>query len=77
MESFVGHSVAGASLANSVVLACLLDHLVLNGKLTRSEVLGILGRAREQISGRDTIVSVKEASIIIGKLEALFSEKNV
>ena len=77
MEDFFGQSVAGASLANTLVLACLLDHLVLNEKLTRSEVLGILQRARMEISGRETIVSVKDALSIIGKLEASFSEKNI
>jgi|HubBroStandDraft_4_1064222.scaffolds.fasta_scaffold4537015_1 hypothetical protein len=76
MDEFVGHSATGSALANTTILACLFDHLVLNGKLSQSEVLGILGRAHDELADRNTVSSV-DAIKIIGKLQAGLAKEGI
>jgi hypothetical protein len=72
--NFIGHSPAAASLANTTVLACLLDHMVINKKLSRAEVAGVLARARDELVPFDTTSSAVEASRIIEKILTRFTK---
>ncbi|MGZ3309256.1 MAG: hypothetical protein ACXU8R_12120 [Xanthobacteraceae bacterium] len=75
MANLIGHSPNGIGIANSVVLACLLDHLVNADHLTKSKVRGILMRATDELAPNRNNIAVKDALDIISKISVEF-EKN-
>jgi len=69
MEKLLGHTPNGMGTANTLIMACLLDHFVTTGKLTRAEVAAILDHARGHLGGRfANVISAIDARDIISKM---------
>jgi hypothetical protein len=76
MLSLVGHSPNGIGIANSTILACLLDHFINANRLTKSEARDILMRATDELTPHQKNVAVKDALDIISRISVRF-EQNV
>lgn len=74
MDRLLGHTPNGMGIANSAILACLLEHLVINNHLSRSEVLGLLDRAHGELTPWTSMAPVNDARDIISKIAAGFAQ---
>jgi hypothetical protein len=69
---FVGHTPNGMGLANTAILASLLDHLLMRGILRPIEVTDILDNAHRQLSANSDIAPVTDAMDIVSKLRITY-----
>jgi len=74
-DDFIGHTPNGMGLANTAVLAALLQHLMDIDLLVRDDVIAILAKARSDLAPNQTIIPVMDAMDIVTKLSRRF-EKN-
>jgi hypothetical protein len=74
MGTFLAHSPNGMGLATTAVLAALLDRLIANETLGRTEVAYILENAAASLRPHTNIVSANDALNIVSKLTGRFQE---
>jgi hypothetical protein len=74
LGKFLTHTPEGLSLANTAVLASLLDRLLMQGTLQPLEVIDILDNARRQLSADCDRGPIADAMAIVSELRADYQD---
>jgi hypothetical protein len=74
MTDMIGHSPNGMGLANTAVLAALIDHLITKDVIGLEDAVSILDAAYSELAPNQSITSAMDAMAIIRKLRVSYAK---
>jgi hypothetical protein len=77
MREFFGDAPNASGLAMATMFYALLDHLIVQDILTRSDVRSVLARARSELFPHSANALANQAREIIDKMLVRFPEENL